>query len=49
MYDTPRIVDKELRKEFYLDLDRLPFDVLSKKYFPMPTFKSKILKKNVSK
>lgn len=45
MYDTPRIVDKELRKEFYLDLDRLPFDVLSKKYFPMPTFKSKILNK----
>ena len=42
MYDTPRIVDEEARKAFYEDLDKLPFDVIAKKYFPMPTLKRKI-------
>lgn len=42
MYDTPRIVDEEKRKAFYEDLDKLPFDVIAKKYFPMPTLKRKI-------
>lgn len=42
MYDTPRIIDEEARKAFYEDLDKLPFDVIAKKYFPMPTLKRKI-------
>ena len=44
MYDTPRIVDEEKRKAFYEDLDKLSFDVIAKKYFPMPTLKNKIKK-----
>lgn len=43
LYDTPRVVDWDLRKRFYDDLDKLPFDLIAKKYFPMPTFKRKIL------
>jgi acetyltransferase-like isoleucine patch superfamily enzyme/coenzyme F420-reducing hydrogenase beta subunit len=45
IYDTPRIVDEEKRKTFYEDLDKLPFDEISKKYFPMPSFKRKIINK----
>jgi len=45
MYDTPRIVDKEIRKSFYKDLDKYPFDIIANKYFPMPTVKNKFIKK----
>ena len=37
-----RTMDENLRKKFYEDLNSLPFDVLAKKYFPMPTLKRKI-------
>lgn len=42
LYETPRTYDKELRKRFYTDLDKYPFDIIAKKYFPMPNFKSKL-------
>jgi acetyltransferase-like isoleucine patch superfamily enzyme/coenzyme F420-reducing hydrogenase beta subunit len=45
LYDTPRIVDEEKRKAFYEDLDKLPFDMIAKKYFPMPTLKRKITRR----
>ncbi|WP_198305532.1 Coenzyme F420 hydrogenase/dehydrogenase, beta subunit C-terminal domain [Arcobacter vandammei] len=45
LYDTPRVVDWELRNRFYEDLDKYPFDEIAKKYFPMPTFKRKIMRK----
>lgn len=45
LYDTPRFVDWELREKFYADLDKYPFDEIAKKYFPMPTFKRKIMRK----
>ena len=45
MYDTPRIVDEEMRKSFYEDLDKYSFDIIAKKYFPMPTLKNKVIKK----
>lgn len=45
MYDTPRIVDEEMRKLFYKDLDKYSFDIIAKKYFPMPTLKRKISNK----
>lgn len=45
MYDTPRIVDQEIRKAFYEDLDKYSFDVIANKYFPMPTLKNKVIKK----
>ena len=44
MYDTPRIVDWEIRSRFYEDLDKYSFDEIAKKYFPMPTLKNKIKK-----
>lgn len=34
--------DEQLRKDFYEDLEKYSFDVIIKKYFPMPTMKSKI-------
>ena len=45
MYNTPRVVDEDMRKSFYEDLDKYPFDVIAKKYFPMPTLKGKVLNK----
>lgn len=41
-YDTKRDIDWEERKSFYNDLDKLPFDEIAKKYFPMPSLKRKI-------
>ncbi len=35
--------DENLRKAFYKDLERYHFDVIIKKYFPMPTLKNKII------
>lgn len=35
--------DENLRKVFYEDLDRYPFDVIIKKYFPMPTLRTNII------
>ena len=34
--------DVELRKAFFEDLEKFPFDYIIKKYFPMPTLMSKI-------
>lgn len=45
LYDTPRVVDWDLRNKFYEDLDKYPFDEIAKRYFPMPTFKRKIMRK----
>lgn len=45
MYDTLRVVDRKTRESFYEDLDKYPFDVIAKKYFPMPTFKLKVITK----
>jgi coenzyme F420-reducing hydrogenase beta subunit len=36
-------VDLTLRDEFFRDLDIYPFDVVAKKYFPMPTVKTHIV------
>lgn len=44
-YDTPKVVDRKLREDFYKDLDKYPFDVIANKYFPMPTFKRKVITK----
>lgn len=41
-YDTKRVIDWGERKAFYEDLDKYPFDVVAKKYFPIPTLKRKI-------
>ena len=43
--DALNRVDRDLREEFYKDLDKYPFDEIAKKYFPMPTFKRKIMRK----
>ena len=48
MYDTPRVVDENMRKLFYEDLDKYPFDVLANKYFPMPTLKNRVKRKTSS-
>ena len=45
MYSTLRSIDEKLRESFYEDLDKHPFDVVANKYFPMPTFKSKVRQK----
>lgn len=45
LYDTPRVVDWDMRNKFYKDLDKYPFDEIAKKYFPMLTFKKKIMRK----
>lgn len=44
-YDTKKNIDWEIRNQFYEDLDKYPFDVVAKKYFPMPTLKRKIGKR----
>jgi acetyltransferase-like isoleucine patch superfamily enzyme len=33
------------RDSFFYDLEKIPFDTLAKKYFPLPTFKSTLKKK----
>lgn len=43
--DALNRVDRDLREAFYKDLDKYPFDEIAKKYFPMPTFKRKIMRK----
>ena len=43
--DALNRVDRDLREEFYKDLDKYPFDEIAKRYFPMPTFKRKIMRK----
>ena len=45
LYNTPRIVDWDTRNKFYEDLDKYNFEEVAEKYFPMPTFKRKIIKK----
>lgn len=45
LYDTPRVVDWNLRNKFYEDLDKYPFDEIAKKYFPMPTLKRKVMRR----
>lgn len=44
-YDALNVIDKEMRKQFYEDLDKYPFDVIANKYFPRPTFKNKLVGK----
>jgi len=44
MTKTLNSVDAELRDKFFKDLDRYPFDIMAKKYFPLPTIKSKLIR-----
>jgi coenzyme F420-reducing hydrogenase beta subunit len=45
MYLSTESGDEKLRKAFYEDLDREPFDVIINKYFPIPTLTSKVINK----
>ena len=42
-YNTKKAIDWDERKAFYKDLDKLSFDLVAKKYFPMPSLKNKIV------
>ncbi len=48
IYKSLKAVDENLRKRFYEDLEKVPFDTIINKYFPIPTFKNRI-KKRLSK
>lgn len=43
-YDSLNIADKNIRKQFYEDLDKISFGEISKKYFPMPSLKTKLIR-----
>lgn len=42
MHSSLKVVDENLRIAFYEDLEQFPFDVIIRKYFPMPSLKTKI-------
>jgi acetyltransferase-like isoleucine patch superfamily enzyme/coenzyme F420-reducing hydrogenase beta subunit len=45
IHDSLDNVNQETRDSFFADLDQYPFDIVAKKYFPMPNIKRNLIQK----